>query len=147
MAGTDTRFNAVKFRDAINFAMSMGAPNALPVEFLWDLVETFSNPDPTGLSYSMSAAPTSASQHPPVTINCAVEYIPASTVGTTNASFGRIEESKLIVTVMDDVFPQIDGASYIKLNGNRYEIEVDAPTFNLFEVEIHQLYCTAIDES
>lgn len=148
---TDPRgsnFPSAQFRDAIKFAMNMGLPNTVSerATFRWKVESTYSEADPGGTPYDLTAAPTSTDAPADVRIDCAVEF-----VSTTNASggtaVGDFDVARVVLTVLDTDFVLIDGADQVLLGQNIYDINFVAPPMGLFDVTIYQIYATAVDES
>lgn len=151
MAGTDSRFDAGAFRDAIRFAMTMGLPQATQerATFQWDTERIFPSPDAGGNPYDWTATPTSTTTYPDVQIPVAVE-----TPGSANrddTTIGAFDVSKVVITILDDDFTDIvvGGvlANRVLLGETPYEIEYVGPPLGLFEVTVYQLYAKAVDES
>lgn len=148
MAGTDSRFNSDRFKEAIHFAMQMAAPtqSAEGVIFRWETAKTFTQADPAGRPYSWAQAPASTTAHADVQIDCVVEFA-ARPAGSRDTPLGQFDTSRAIITVLDDDFPSIQGADLAIINGNTYEIQFVAPAIGLFDVTLYQLHLEARDES
>ena len=54
--------------------------------------------------------------------------------------------SKVIVTVMDTHFGEVESANYVLINGSEYNIDYWAPPVGLFGVTVYQAYLSAVDE-
>lgn len=148
MAGTDPRFPAQRFRDAIRFAMHMGLPNAVQerITFRWTTQKTFSTHDPAGRPYNWGSTPATTTSHADVLIDCAVEFT-ARPAGTRDTALGEFDTSRAVVTILDEDIDSVSGADTAIIGGNEYEILFTAPPMGLFEVTVYQLYLQARDES
>jgi hypothetical protein len=148
MAGTDAGFDATEFRDAIRFAMRMGAPED-PSEratFRWTKQQTFAVADVGGSTYDWSATPASTTQHPDVQVDVAVEFS-ARPAATRDEAAGQFDESRVTLTLLDEDYANVRGASEVILGGNTYNIDFVGPPMGLFEVTVYSVFCTARDES
>lgn len=148
MAGSDPRFSAARFREAIHFAMQMGAPQTVSerVTFRWSTDRTFSTADPAGRPYSWDDSPTTTTTHPDVQIDCVVEFA-ARPAGSRDTPIGQFDTSRATITVLDDDIAAISGADTAIINGDDYEIQFMGPAQGLFEVTIYQIYAEARDEA
>ena len=153
---TDPRaagFDAAAFRDAIQFAMNMGLPQATAdrITFRWTTQDDFAIEDQAGETYDWTGTPTATSAPDDVQIPAAVEFIPRSTLagGTGIADF---DTPRVVVTVLDTHWPQVtseDGrrADRMVIGGNTYEINFVAPPLGLFGVTVYQIHGEAVDET
>ena len=147
-------FNAAQFRDAIKFAMRMGTPN--PEEnratFRWDVERTYSEADGSGNPYSWTATADSETSYDEVQADVAVEFVTRSTLSNGNP-IAEFDTPRAVITVLDvdwDII--IDGGSrpapdQVILGGNTYNMDFIAPDIGLFDVNVYQLHCSAIDET
>lgn len=148
MAGTDPRFSATRFRDAIHFVMQMAAPQAISerATFRWNTERTYTSADPAGRPYSWDAAAASTTTHPDVQIDCVVEFA-ARPAGSRDTPIGEFDTSRANITVLDDDIAAIAGADEVILNGNTYDILFIGPAQGLFDVTLYTIYAEARDES
>lgn len=148
MAGTDPRFNATKFRDAIVFAMNMGLPSATSerATFKWLPVREFTTKDRSNRPYDWTDAPVTEEIHADVQIPVAVEYV-ARGSQSRDTAVGRMDPSAATLTVLDIHYPQIQGATQVEFDGNTYDIVFVAPPVGLFDVTVYQIHVAARDES
>ena len=148
MAGTDPRFDAAKFRDAIHFVMATAAPETVSERctFRWNTDRTFTAADPAGRPYSWDAAPATTTTHADVQIDCVVEFA-ARPAGSRDSAIGQFDTSRAVITILDDDIASIDGADEVILNGNSYDIQFTGPSQGLFDVTIYSVFCEARDES
>lgn len=155
MAGTtDARaanFDAGAFRDAIQFAMRMGAPNRSDdkITFRWAPKKTYSVEDPDKKPYDWTAAPATDVEHDDVVIDeCAIE-LTQPRVGTVLGSpAGQFETVRAVITLLDVDFERIDGHTnppdYALIDGIPYEIRYIS-SGALFDVDIYQIHAVAPD--
>lgn len=148
MAGSNPAFDPEVFRQAIRSTMVMGLP---PTEsdratFIWDRVTDFAVKDPKGRPYNWTASPTVEETHDEVQIACAVEFA-ARPAGSVDTTLGQFDISRAVITILDEDYEEIVGATHVKLGGNLYLIDFVAPPLGLFEVQVYQLYASAVDES
>ncbi len=147
MAGTDSRFNATKFRDAIHFAMSMGTPTK-PVEkaiFQWTPKREFAAPDSGNRPYNWTATPVVEDVHPDVQVLCAVAF--SGSDGFDGTAVGTFDRARATLTLLDEEYEKVKGANQVLLGGNKYEILYTAPPTGLFDVTVYSMFAQAIDES
>lgn len=148
MAGSNSGFNPAVFRAAIVDAMNMGLPTD-PTEratFRWHKQQTFSTADPSGMPYDLAATPATDTTPDDVQIPCAVEFS-ARPAGSLETTIGEFDTSRVIITILDDHFPSIEGADEVLLGGNTYDIQFVGPPIGLFEVTVYQVFALARDES
>ena len=148
MAGTNPGFNAAAFRTAIIDAMTMGLPSETQdrATFRWNKERTFNTVDPAGTPYDLTAAPLTDTTPDDVLIPCAVEFS-ARPAGSLDTTVGEFDTSRVVITVLDEHYPQVEGADGVLLGQNTYEIQFVAPPIGLFEVTVYQVYAVARDES
>lgn len=148
---TDPRasgFNAAAFKDAVKFAMKMGAPDseALRATFIWRSVSTYAAADSGGQPWSLSDTPLTTTETDPVLVDVAVEFVARTTLAG-GTPIGNFDTPRAIITILDDDYALITGADQVLLGGNTYNIDLVAPPLGLFGVTIYQLHCSAIDEA
>jgi hypothetical protein len=148
MAGTDPRFSATRFRDAMRFVFQMAAPEAVErrVTFRWETERTFDGADPAGDPYFWDSAPLTTVSHADVQIDCVVEFS-ARPAGSRDSAIGQFDTSRAVITLLDEDIASIQGADTAIINGNTYDIQFEGPAIGLFEVTLHQIFCEARDES
>lgn len=151
MAGTDARFNANQFRDAIRFAMNMGLPNSTSerATFIWDTKMTFPIADSSGTPFDFSASPGSTITFSDVQIPIAVE--PSDEGDVRAIRIGEMNVPRVTITVLDEDFDQLTQnevfANKVTFNEAIYKILYVGPPMGLFDVTVYQIYAQAIDES
>jgi len=142
-------FNADEFRNAIIQTMIMGMPNAVEEQasFCWRVKKQFDTADPAGNPYDWSDAPSASSPQDkaPVIVPVALEFVSRASLGS-GTPMGVVENPKVIVTVMDTHFGEVESANYVLINGSEYNIDYWAPPVGLFGVTVYQAYLSAVDE-
>lgn len=128
--------------------MQMANPNqsAEQPTFVWDEVKTFDTADSMGRPYAWDAAPVTTVAHPPVKVDCVVEYV-ARVSREELTSVGEFTPSRAIVYVMADEYAQVEGANKILLSEATFLIKSVGNTISLFEFDMYPIYCEAVDEA
>lgn len=150
MAGTDARFNAGQFRDAIRFAMQMGAPNKTQdkATFLFKKTRTWppgTRLDQEGRPFDPTVTPVLTGKDPVVLDNVAVEFAPAR---PEEVEVGNFRPTKVELTLLDEDWELVKDAIEVSLEGgDRYAISYEKPVNGLFEVDVHTFVAFARDES
>lgn len=141
-------FNAALFREKIKATMRMGLPQnpALRATFKWLTVNTYSAHDSNGNPWSFSSVPATTSAHADVLIDCAVEFKPRATLAG-GTEVGHFDTPRVVLTVLDDDYALVIGATHVLLGTNTYNIDFIAPPAGLFEVTIYEIHLSAVDES
>lgn len=142
MSGTIPGFDPDEFRNALRFAMDMGAPNdaAQRATFYFPKTVTATGPtDASGAPYSPDAAVTRAQSKPPVTVSCAIEDAAGSADETRIGRFG----DGIIITLFDEEFAQVTGFEFVGYRGLRYDYDRELLGSSLGSVDIHRLLCIA----
>lgn len=158
MAGTDPRFNAKQFREAISFAMTMGLPDnpAQRATFHYTTSRTY----PPGTKLDREGRPLDPHISPvkvtpdPVQIPVAIDF---KTATYDELPVGAHIPAKVVITVIDEEWAKVRDAhtdTYpdakpieVELDGDMYRIGFLGPPQGLFEVTIYELYCFAKEES
>lgn len=128
--------------------MIMGLPlsESERITFRWTPESTWAVDDPGGSPYNFAATPVSTETHADVLVPAAVEFS-ARLASSSGESIGDFDNSRAIITILDEDYELVRTADLVILGGNAYEIEFVAPPLGLFEVTVYQLYCVARDES
>lgn len=155
MAGTNEAFDATAFRDAIEFAMTMGLPqdtNERPT-FHFEPTKAYvdRNGDPVvdprvdqdGNPIDPNIRVTTTPPDP-VQIPCAVEF---STSRPDERPVGSFKATKATITILDTHWPQVEDAIEVSLGGDRYAISYEHPPPGLFDATVHMIECFAISET
>jgi len=167
MAGTDSRFDATAFRDAIRFAMTMGLPDTETerATFIWNVDREFVIDDAAGSPFEWGETAAYTSTYGEVQIPVAVEFL-SKGGDTQDTRLGQMDVSRIIVTILDEDFPALEQVSQghaghfadkIRFGGPiaavtdqeyaYYDIQFVGPPLGLFDVTVYQVYAQAIDES
>lgn len=147
MAGSNAAFNPELFRSQIRSAMIMGSPTktAEKATFFFRVTETFTRQDSSSRPYSWTAPVVSTDERDPVQVDCAVEF-GRSNSETTGNTVGSFDNTRATITLLDEDFELVEGASHVTLGGNFYVIDYIAPPIGLFDVTVYQMYCRAAGE-
>ena len=146
MAGTNAGFNAAEFREAIHFAMSMGAApdESERITFHFPSTLTYNVPaDGAHLPFDPSATITPETPDP-VQVDCAVEYFDSENQPT---NFGLLAPTRLAITLLDVDYDQVQDCSYVVAHGDRYDYRRTEPPSGLFDVGLYTMHFTARGES
>lgn len=146
MAGTNPGFNAAAFRDAIHFAMQMGAPpdagERVTFHFASQLVY---NGSIDGDAVPFDPTVTVTSTEPPTKqVDCAVEYFDSENQPT---NFGLLAPSRIAVTLLDVDYAQVKTCSYVVVHGDRYDYRRTEPPSGLFDVGVYTMHFTSNSET
>jgi hypothetical protein len=139
-------FDAAEFRQAIKSTMQMGSPNAVAekVTFRWPVQKTYSGrTDPSGKPYSLTATVVDETTNEDVLIDCAVEYIDRTAVGSP---IGEFNNPRVLITILDEDFASVETATEVLIGGNTYNIQYSRP-LGLFSVTVYEVFAQAVDES
>ena len=149
-------FSSARFRDAIKFAMKMGTPNPTPNRgtFRWNDVKTYDVADGGGNPYDFTKVPLTTESWPDVQVDMAVEFISRSTLSGRTA-IAEFDTPRAVLTILDedwDLVLDTEGTprpmpDVVLLGGNVYNIDYVAPDIGLFDVNVYQIHCSAVDES
>lgn len=142
MAGTNAAFDAAAFRNGIHFAMAMGLPTVVADQptFYFAQPRTYDVPvDEEGVPYDPTAQPLPlASGVRPVQVPCAVEYYDAFGEIIT---FGAVTPSRVVLTLLDTEFPQVEGFTHVEIGQERYVFRHWEVPIGLFDVGVHRVWC------
>lgn len=140
MAGTNPAFNASKVRDALRTAMGIGAPSNPDdqITFRWTPSKTAMGPaDPAGIPYDLHSRAASTSSLPDVKVPAGARLTASAPVDT---QIGEFDPTKLVLTVLDEDYAQIQGADKVLYCGNTYDIEF-AYAEGLFDMTSWTIIC------
>lgn len=146
MAGSNSAFNAENFRTVIRQTMTMGLSNTVSEQptFQWKPIKTYVHNDPDGKPYDFTESPVTDIDHVDVRVPCAVEFVAGPTEGVP---FGAIESANVRLTLLDEDYQQIVGASQVLLGENVYIIKFVEPPTGLFDVTVYTIHASALDET
>jgi hypothetical protein len=147
VAGTNAGFNAAEFRDAIHFAMQLGAaPDAgervtfhLPKQLVYNTVAV----DGANVPFDPAATVTMTSPDP-ILVDCAVEYFDSENQPT---NFGLMAPTRLAVTLLDVDYEQVKECAYVVVHGDRYDYRRTEPPAGLFDVGLYTMHFTSQSET
>lgn len=146
MAGTDPGFNATGFRDAIHFAMALGAPPDVGERATFHFPKTlvYNTPiDGNSTPFDPTATVT-ATEPPTVQVDCAIEYQDDENQPT---NFGLIAPSRITVTLLDEDYEKVRHCAYVVVGGDRYDYRRTEPPSGLFEVGVYTMHFTSNSET
>lgn len=146
MAGADSGFNSAEFRDAIHFAMKMGAAPEVDEQaiFHFATASAFTAPaDGADVPFDPSAVITTTTPDP-VKVDCAIEYLDSENQPT---SFGLMAPTRIVVTLLDVDYEQVQDAAYVVIHGDRYDYRRTEPPAGLFDVGLYTMHFTARNET
>lgn len=143
--GIAYQFNGPTFRNAIRFVFEMETsndPNSA-ITFHFDDTVSFTGPrDGDDVPFD-PRTPVVRTQHTTVRVPCDVEFQKA---GDEPTAFGVVVPAKVKVTLLDQDYEKIKGASYVTVGGDRYAYHYEQPDYALFDVGIHEILYTAENE-
>jgi hypothetical protein len=143
VAGTNAAFDAAAFRDGIHLAMAMGLPPAVEDQptFHFPQPRTYGVPvDEEGVPYDPTAQPLplASGLRPAVKVPCAVEYFD---VFGEIITFGIVTPSRVVLTLLDTEFVQVDGFTHVDIGQERYVFRHWETPLGLFEVGVRRAWC------
>jgi hypothetical protein len=143
-------FDADAFRSAIQSTMEMGmaTDESQRVTFHWKIRREYATADNAGNPYDWKP-PAPDPVEPvkePVQVPCAVEFVARNAQGL-HTPFGQIDTPKVILTILDEFYTEVEGASWVTINDTKYNIDYVAPPTGLFDVTVYSLYLSAQDEA
>lgn len=141
MAGNLPGFDPDEFRDALRFAMNMGAPPDAEQQatFVFPMIPTSTVPvDARGVPYAPGTPVSRTPSKDPVRVPCAIEDAASESDETGFGSFGQA----IIVTLFDEDFEVVEGFEYVVVGGVRYDYARALVPRGLGPVGIYRLLCT-----
>lgn len=141
--GTSSGFNATQFRDAIHFAMGMGAPPAVSeqVTFLVPGHDTYAVADPAHDPYDWTSTPTSTVPAQSIVVPVAVTFVGGNVEGD---ALGVFDASRVALTLLDVDWQQVSAATEVLVGGSHYVIDPPgAVPIGLFDVTVYELRASA----
>jgi hypothetical protein len=153
-------FDETSFRYAIRETMLMGMPETVAdrLMWVWERDRTYIPDDPTGDPYDWSSpAATDVAGNATLTdpgtplpqtlvVPYAFEFA-ARTASTAGTVFGEIDTSRMVVTLLDTDYDQINTADYAMYAGTKYRIRFEAPPQGLFGVTVWTVHLEAEDSA
>lgn len=155
MAGTNPNFNAAEVRDALHFAMVMGSPNRQEdkATFYFKQTSVWKDEDDVVVldpRLDQDGNPFRSDLHlelegrEPVTLDrVAVDFGMAK---PEELEVGSFRPTRVEITILDEQWSEISDAVQVSLvNGDRYYISYEKPVIGLFDIDVHELVCYALD--
>lgn len=141
MAGVIPGFDPDEFRDAIRFAMTMGAPEVVDqrATFYFPKPRTATGPtDASGVPYSPTDTVTEQpAAQDPITATCSVEDAAGNPTETGIGTFG----DAIVVTLLDEEYELVLGFEFVAYQGVRWDYEKELLAGGLGSVGVHRLLC------
>lgn len=157
MAGSDSRFDATKFRDGIHFAMRMGFPEDTEkqITWQWDTERTFTRHDSGNEPFEWKAAEiVTETDITDLTVLCAVKFATsANSTRVGGTALGVMDLSNATVTMLDEEYDALlahgNGSFPDKaiMDDAIYQVQITAPPYGLFEVTVYDILLQAVDEA
>lgn len=152
MAGSDPNFDPNGFRASIKATMQMGMPLDPAERLVWHFreIKSYTTQDPALKPYDWTAAPQLNIPSDPDTpagqriVDYALEFARGTGAETEVGSF---DTTRLIVTLLDLDFEQIQHAEYATIGRVHYDIDFTGPPQGLFDVTVYSVYLTARDQA
>lgn len=151
-SSTDPRaagFNAAAVRDAVEFAMTMGAPESPQerVQFVFVAQKSYEKADASGNPYQWTAPVTrSVGEDRTVEVPVAMEFI-SRVSQARDTSVGYLLPSHVELYIMDTHIDQVREADHVLIDENKYQILSWMPPIGLFDFTLYPVLCEAVDES
>lgn len=140
------QFDGPRFRNAIRFSFDMGAPPEIADQLTFhftDAVTFTGHSDGDQVPFN-PAEVVSRVTKTPVQVPCDVQFTAAA---DTPTAFGSIVPAKITVLLLDEDYAQVDDASFVVINGDRYNRQFVPPSFGLFDVGLHEMVFVAENET
>lgn len=141
MAGNLPGFDADGFRDALRFAMNMGASPDEEQQAIFVFPRTVTSTGPTddrGVPFAPGTPVVRTALKPAVRVACAIEDAASDGDETGFGSFGEA----IVVTVFDEEWVQIQGFEYVMVGEVRYDYSRLLIPRGLGPVGIYRILCT-----
>lgn len=155
--GLSVAFDSEGFRQAIRFAMQMGAaPNpALRPTFVFPSTgRTFTKDgvtlDPATVRTDREGNPLDPTIRGTPTpgvrkqVDCAIEIVRAD---ANEIPVGNFRQTKAVVTLLDEEYEQVKGCRELVYNGDRYVFGYEPEVVGLFDVGTFTMIFYAVDET
>jgi hypothetical protein len=140
------QFSGKQFRNAIKFVFEMAEPpedTGIRITFHFQNTVTFTgHADGDKVPFNPAEAPT-VTTRAPINVPCDVEFVQAADDPT---NFGNVIPSKLKTLLLDDEYQLVKDATFVVMNGDRYNRFYEEPSFGLFDVGLHTLLWVAENE-
>lgn len=139
-------FNATEFKDAIHFAMQLGAAPDAAEQIKFHFASTLvynGSADGREVPFDPTATVTSTTPDP-VHVDCAIEYLDVEDQST---GFGLMAPTKIALTLLDEDYTQVKDSIYVTIHGDRYDYRRTEPPQGLFDVGLYVMHFTATNET
>lgn len=163
MAGSDPTggFDPDEFTQNIRAVMLMGLPDdaAKRPIFLFPRTRTYANDDKAGQPFNWGEVPTTDTNTlpgEPKMVKCGegtgevvCTWEAAGGRGGTQSletPFGDFDAERLVFTFLQGDWDLVVGFDHITLNDSTYRYQFEEPAVGLYEVTVHQVVVSAVDE-
>lgn len=139
-------FSATEFRNAIFSTMQMGTPNRVEEKliFSFDGKAEYDVVDSAGVPWDLNATAVSpGTERPDVVAVGSVSHIDRATTGT---NLGDFDTPRAVVTMLDEEYLKVEGASAVSIGGDIYDVRY-VTVGGLFGVDVFEFQCEARAES
>lgn len=128
--------------------MQMGSPNSTPqkVTFRWKTGKDYLKEDIIDQPYDWTATPTATTSHADVIVDVAVEFGRLTGSVTEENAIGNFDSTRAIITVLGEEYALISDADVVLIGGDTYVLNYVQP-LALFDQDVYQIHCTALDET
>lgn len=135
-------------RDVFRRTMVMGLPveDAEKPTFYFRYVAEWERHDSENNPWDWQAAPDSEEQREPVQPICAYQFFsPLGRQGAFPTEVGDFSPSSLVVTMLEDEFEAVDGASYATVGPSnvRYFFRFWRPSYGLGDMTVYEVHMAA----
>lgn len=155
MAGTDPRFSASRFIEAITFAQNMGLPEShlgdLDLEFFFEDTRTWPTHDSNGAPWDFrnTGAPVGAAPPASKKAICGVSKLDTSSGGDNTradtSAVGRFRPWRLLLTFLPEPWAEVSGFTSVRFSDVFYDRTITLEPQSLFEVRVERVEVRARD--
>lgn len=141
MAGNLPGFDPDGFREAIRFAMNLGATPDIEQQatFYFPKTTTSAGPlDPSGVPFAPGTPVARTPTREPVRVPCGIEDAAGDPQATGIGRFG----DGIVVTLLDEDYAAVEGFAFVAVGGVRYDYARELIPRGLGPVGVHRLLCT-----
>lgn len=138
-------FNVERIRRGLLTAMEFGEPTRTEdkATFVTEAASTGVEPrDQEGVPFDPTVRPARTTTS--LAVPCAVAFVNR---GDTNETFGVIQSTGVVITLLDAEYQQVKGFDYVGVGGDRYNYNKTAPPVALGSLDVWTVYATAVDAS
>lgn len=140
-------FDADEFREGIWTAMAVGLPPELEDQPAFvtpaAVLDTGDERDADGVAFDWRGARARIGSDTVTQVPCAVEYVDAAGEAS---NFGLVAPTRVILTLLDEDYTEVEGFSYVVIGGNKYLYERTEPPVGMVDVTIWRVHCRTDDE-